>query len=101
MKISIQKSSSRTATNYYQLLPANPNSVLPKPSPLCLPDAIQPSTPSLQFSLQDTIQSTTPPSCMSQSELSRTRCGRRVNFPSRLADYVQQLIIERFYLLAI
>ncbi|VUZ47884.1 unnamed protein product, partial [Hymenolepis diminuta] len=31
-----RKSSSRTATNYCQLLLANPNSLLPKPSPLCL-----------------------------------------------------------------
>ncbi|KAM3179121.1 hypothetical protein ACTXT7_001168 [Hymenolepis weldensis] len=36
---------------------------------------------------KDTVKSTTPNSCMSRSELSHTRCGRRVNFPSRLADY--------------
>ncbi|VDL62522.1 unnamed protein product [Hymenolepis diminuta] len=100
MKISTRKSSSRTATNYCQLLLVNPNSPLPKLSPFVSPDnvhssnthahpSIQPSTPSLQSSLQDTVQSTTPPPCMSRSELSRTRCGRRVNFSSRLADYVQ------------
>ncbi|VUZ47422.1 unnamed protein product, partial [Hymenolepis diminuta] len=50
---------------------------------------IQPSTPSVQSSLQDTVESTSPPSCMSRSELSRTCCGRRVNIPSRLADCVQ------------
>ncbi|VUZ42812.1 unnamed protein product [Hymenolepis diminuta] len=52
-------------------------------------DITQPFTPSVQSSLQDTVESTTPPSCISRSELCRTRCGRRVSFPSRLADYVQ------------
>ncbi|VUZ51838.1 unnamed protein product, partial [Hymenolepis diminuta] len=86
---------------YLELPDVNPNSALPKLSPLVAPDNIHPSntraqsfskdatqpyTPSVQSSLQDTVESTTPPS---RSELSRTRCSRRVNFPSRLADYVQ------------
>ncbi|KAM3183231.1 hypothetical protein ACTXT7_010753 [Hymenolepis weldensis] len=50
-------------------------------------DTVQPSTPSVQSSFQDTVKSTTPPSSMSRSELSRIRCGRRVTFPSRLAEY--------------
>ncbi|KAM3173837.1 hypothetical protein ACTXT7_011769 [Hymenolepis weldensis] len=46
-------------------------------------DTVQPST------LQDTVKSATPPSCMSRPELSRTRCGRGVTLPSRLDEYVQ------------
>ncbi|KAM3181415.1 hypothetical protein ACTXT7_014426, partial [Hymenolepis weldensis] len=55
-------------------------------------DTVQPHTPSVQSSLQDTVKSTTPNSCMSRAELSRTRCGRRVNFPSRPADYEESTV---------
>ncbi|VUZ40853.1 unnamed protein product [Hymenolepis diminuta] len=41
-------------------------------------DAIQPSTPSRQSSPQDAVQSTTPPSWMSRSELSRTRASEEL-----------------------
>ncbi|VUZ49861.1 unnamed protein product [Hymenolepis diminuta] len=47
---------------------------------LCSKDTVQPSTPSAQSSLEDAVTSTTPPSCMSRSELSRTRCGEELPF---------------------
>ncbi|VUZ55618.1 unnamed protein product [Hymenolepis diminuta] len=40
-------------------------------------------------STQNTLTSTTPHSCLSRSELSDFRCGRRVTSPSRQTDYVQ------------
>ncbi|VUZ49099.1 unnamed protein product [Hymenolepis diminuta] len=72
-----------------ELPDVNPTSVLPKPSSIVFPDNVQPSASPVQSSLHDTVKSTTPPSCASRHELSRTRCGRRVALPSRLADYVQ------------
>ncbi|VDL44772.1 unnamed protein product [Hymenolepis diminuta] len=62
---------------------------LPKPSLIVFPDNVQPPASPVQSSAQDTVKSTTPPSCTSRPELSRTRCGRRVTLPSRLADYAQ------------
>ncbi|KAM3170954.1 hypothetical protein ACTXT7_017579, partial [Hymenolepis weldensis] len=49
--------------------------LLPKPSSVVTPppfDTVQPSTVSVQSSLQDTVKSTTANSCMSRSELSHT-----------------------------
>ncbi|KAM3171610.1 hypothetical protein ACTXT7_016283 [Hymenolepis weldensis] len=51
------------------------------------PHTVQPYTVSVQSSLHDTVKSTTANSFMSRSKLFRTRCSRKVNFLSRLADY--------------
>ncbi|VUZ44368.1 unnamed protein product, partial [Hymenolepis diminuta] len=72
-----------------ELPDVNLNSALPKLSHFVFPDNVHASNTRAQSSSKDTVQSTTPPPCMSRSELSRNRCGRRVNFPSQLADYVQ------------
>ncbi|VUZ45317.1 unnamed protein product [Hymenolepis diminuta] len=95
MKTSVRKSSSRIATNYCRILLENPNSVLFKPSPLCLPTMythpIPVFSPPLKILYNLPLPQSSPHSKTLSNLplrrlacLSRTLCGRRNNFPSRL-----------------